>query len=216
MPETRSAAARHNSQTTPGGGDIAPSARPDRVTRSTGRGDIAPSARPDRVTRSTGRGDVAPTCAQANRVTRSAGRGGRRGGTRGGHHGTMDREMQPVADLDNDSFYDDPGHGEKLQARNGCLGTVSSRGWEARTNFLIDVYALINSSSTYKLKGRSNKLNPIKTGSHYPLPPFVILFTLSDMICSTITRTPSLPFPFSICPKLSIGGTGVVGTSEFI
>ena len=104
MPETRSAAARRNSQTNPGGVDIAPPARPDRVTRSAGRGDVAPSS------------------AQADRVTRSAGRGGRRGGTRGGHHGTMDREMQPIADLDNDSFYDDPGHGEKLQARNGCLG----------------------------------------------------------------------------------------------
>ena len=36
----------------------------------------------------------------------------------------------------------------------GCHGTVSSHGWEALTNFLIDVYTLINSCSTYKLKGR--------------------------------------------------------------
>ena len=134
--ETRSVA-RRNSQTNSGGGDIAPTgAQAGRVTRR-GRG-----------------GGTADQDPQAERVTtRNAGRGGRRGGTRGGHLGTMARELRPD-DLDNDSFFDDPSHGEKLQARSGCLGTVSSRGWEARTNFLIDVYALINSSSTYKLKGR--------------------------------------------------------------
>ena len=52
-----------------------------------------------------------------------------------------------------DSFYDDPGYDEKLQARNGCLGTLSGHGFEAKTNFLIDVHGLINSSSVYKLKG---------------------------------------------------------------
>ena len=58
-----------------------------------------------------------------------------------------------------DSFYDDPGYDEKLQARNGCLGTLSSHGFEAKTNFLIDVHGLINSSSVYKLKGTNIFLN---------------------------------------------------------
>ena len=119
---------------------------------------IAPTGRNGvtRRGRDGGTADNADQAPQADRVTtRSAGRGGRRGETRGGHLSTMARDMRPmVDDIDNDSFYDDPGHGEKLQARNSCLGTVSSRGWEARTNFLIDVNALINSSSTYKLKGR--------------------------------------------------------------
>ena len=43
----------------------------------------------------------------------------------------------------------------QLQERNGCLGTVSSRGWETKTNFIIDVFALINSSEIYKLKGKT-------------------------------------------------------------
>ena len=85
--------------------------------------------------------------------------GGRRGGARGAA-GTRNRQAetcpaQPQVSEDpaNDSFFDDPGHGEKLQARSGCLGTIGNRGWEAKTNFLIDVYALIDSSSKYKLKG---------------------------------------------------------------
>ena len=146
--ETRSVT-RRNSQTNSGGGDIAPT-----------------GAQADRVTRRARGGGTADQDPHADRVTtRSAGRGGRRGGTRGGHLGTMAREMRPVVDdLDND-----PGHGEKLQARSGCLGTVSSRGWEARTNFLIDVNALINSSSTYKLKGRLNKVNPFNFGRFHPI-----------------------------------------------
>lgn len=85
-------------------------------------------------------------------------RGGSRGASRGGLTGTRVGQIrttipEALEDPGNDSFFDDPGHGEKLQARNGCLGTISSRGWEAKTNFLIDVYALINSSTVYKLKG---------------------------------------------------------------
>ena len=87
-------------------------------------------------------------------------RGGSRGGARGGLVGTRSGQprsetptSRPRVDPANDSFFDDPGHGEKLQARNGCLGTIGSRGFEAKTNFLIDVYALINSSNVYKLKG---------------------------------------------------------------
>ena len=139
--ETRSAA-RRNSQAD--NAPEPPSSDQGRATRRQGRGGV------------TDQGQLATDQAnQPARVTRQAARGGRRGGDRGGHRGTIAREMRPVIDdLENDSFFDDPGHGEKLQARNGCLGTVSSRGWEARTNFLIDVYALINSSTTYKLKSR--------------------------------------------------------------
>ena len=90
--------------------------------------------------------------------TGEQGQGGRRGGHKGGHAGTIGRQTNHQNDdFDNVSFIDDPGHDEKLQARNGCLGTVSSRGWEAKTNFLIDVYGLINSSSEYKLKGMLGK-----------------------------------------------------------
>ena len=79
-------------------------------------------------------------------------RGGRKAG-RGRGRGTLQAQARIHEEVDNASFFDDPGYGECLQARNGCLGTISGNGFEAKTNFLIDVYALINSSSVYKLKG---------------------------------------------------------------
>ena len=104
-----------------------------------------------------GRGRGQAGAGRGGRGTRAS--GGRRGGTRGAA-GTRtrqtDRQIEscpPQTEDPNDSFFDDPGYSEKLQARNGCLGTIGSRGWEAKTNFLIDVYALINSSAKYKLKG---------------------------------------------------------------
>ena len=84
-------------------------------------------------------------------------KGGRKKGTtngkRGGGKGTRDVDQ----DL-NCSFHDDPTSDEKLQARDGCLGIVTNRGFEARTNFLLEVHALIN-SITYKLKGYIFKLS---------------------------------------------------------
>ena len=128
-----------------------------------------------------GQGEPEKTRADVSEKARGGRRGGPRGSSRGGLTGTRDmpgefqqdgeqgnvrrrtvargggqrRGAAPevVDDACNNSFFDDPGHGERLQARSGCLGTISSRGWEAKTNFLIDVYALINSSPVYKLKG---------------------------------------------------------------
>ena len=67
---------------------------------------------------------ILPMMTRLPRVTtKSAGQGGRGGWTLGGHFVTMAREMHLVLDdLYSDSFYNDSGHGEKLQVRNGSLG----------------------------------------------------------------------------------------------
>ena len=109
--------------------------------------------------------DAAPTVRGRRGRGRSTRRpvGGRNAG-RGGLQGTIGRGCVILDDDVNYSFVDDPTYEEKLTARNGCLGTLSPRGWEARTNFLIDVYALINSSRVYKLKGIPSKLYQIREG----------------------------------------------------
>ena len=88
-------------------------------------------------------------------------------GRRGGNKGTKEIEniesqvqspMLEDEDIENQSFVDDPGQDEKLQAKNGHLGVEGSNGWEQKTNFIVEVHALINSSSSYKLKGYIFKL----------------------------------------------------------
>ena len=61
---------------------------------------------------------------------RGDGRGVRRAGRRG-------RVRQEDDEDEANSFFDDPGHEERLQAREGVLGIIGPRGWETKTNFLI-------------------------------------------------------------------------------
>ena len=112
--------------------------------------DIAPQGGRRGGARGVGR--KAGAAGEAQSTTGRGARGGLRP-RRGGNGGAGRGRTAMSEEHGNDCFYDDPGYEEKLQARNGCLGTLSPRGWEAKTNFLIDVFALINSSSDYKLKG---------------------------------------------------------------
>ena len=105
-------------------------------------------------------------------------------GTSSGQPRSDTTTPQPRVDPGNDSFFDDPGHGEKLQARNGCLGTIGSRGFEAKTNFLIDVYALINSSNVYKLKGTVIVCSGFQSyPSNIPGYIFKVSFTTGTVKC---------------------------------
>lgn len=49
-------------------------------------------------------------------------------------------------------FKDDPGSESRLQAKDGCLGYFSNKGWEPKTNFVVDFKADLVSRE-YNMKG---------------------------------------------------------------
>ena len=54
--------------------------------------------------------------------------------------------------LFHDIFKDDPGSESRLQAKDGCLGYFTSKGWEPKTNFVLEFKADLVSKE-YNMKG---------------------------------------------------------------